>query len=98
MELEELRRRVPREVNELIKGTWRWRQMAERVGLANEHDYIYSYASKLLHATPASVTTDNKNLELTEVYIFLRYVYAKLLEIVDLADDAANGGWGMTKR
>jgi hypothetical protein len=97
-EIEELRRRTPPEVSQLAKGTWRWRQMAEKAGLANEHDYIYSYASKLLHATPASVTTDNKNLEAAETCLFLRYVYAKLLEIIDLADDAAKGNWGVLTR
>lgn len=84
-EIEEFRRRVPQEVKDLAKGRWQWKQMAQRVGLGAEHDYIYSYASKLLHATPASLTTDQKNLELQEVYIFLRYIYAKLLEMMELA-------------
>jgi hypothetical protein len=92
-EIEEFRRRVPQEVRDLVKGKWQWRKMAERVdeitagssGLATEYDYIYSCASKLLHATPASLCTDSKNLEPQEAYIFLRYIYTKLLEIMDLA-------------
>ena len=59
--------------------------MAEKAEISHEHDYIYSYASKLLHATPASLTTDQKNLEMPEVCLFLRYIYVKMLEIADLA-------------
>jgi hypothetical protein len=84
-ELAEFQRTVPNDVRDIARGRWQWRQMAEKVGLANEHDYIYSHASKLTHATPASLTTDQKNLELPEMYIFLRYIYAKLLEALDLA-------------
>lgn len=59
--------------------------MAETARIKDEHDYIYSYASRLVHATPVSITTDQKNLELDEVCIFLRYIKVKLLEIIDLA-------------
>ena len=59
--------------------------MASEAGLAHEHDYIYAFASKLLHATPSSLTTDQKNLELSEIYIFLRYIHVKILEIMELA-------------
>jgi Family of unknown function (DUF5677) len=64
---------------------WRWRQMADKVGLLTEYDYIYCYASKLLHATPASLTTDQKNLEFKEVYLYMRYIYSKLHEIIELS-------------
>ena len=84
-EIEEFESRVPEEVRNLVKGRWQWRQMADKVGLAHEHDYIYSYASKLLHATPASLTTDQKNLELPEICVFLRYIHVKILEIMDVA-------------
>ena len=84
-EIKEFCSRVPKEVQNLAKGRWQWRQMADKVGLVHEHDYIYSYASKLLHATPASLTTDQKNLELPEICVFLRYIYAKILEIMDVA-------------
>ena len=84
-EIAEFQRCVPQEVKDLAPGRWEWRKMAEKVELTTEYDYIYCYASKLLHATPASLTTDHKNLELREVYIFLRYIYSKLLEVMDLA-------------
>jgi hypothetical protein len=84
-DISELEQKVPASVKDLMKGRWQWRGMSERAGILDEHDYIYSYASKLVHATPASITTDQKNLEMSEVCIFLRYIHVKLLEIIDLA-------------
>ena len=84
-ELREYDKKVPQNVKRLEKGRWQWRRMAEKAGIVHEHDYIYSYASKLLHATPASLTTDQKNLELHEVCLFLRYIYVKIIEIMDIA-------------
>jgi hypothetical protein len=84
-EKREFEMNVPRNVRELVKGKWEWRAMSRVAGIVDEHDYIYSCASKLLHATPASLTTDSKNLEPKEVGQFLRYVYVKMLEIADLA-------------
>jgi len=84
-EIQDFESRVPKDVQNLTRGRWNWRRMAEQVGLVDEHDYIYSFASRLLHATPASLTTDAKNLELSEICIFLRYVYVKILELMELA-------------
>ena len=76
---------VPKSVRDLVKGKWEWRAMSRVAGIVEEDEYIYSSASKLLHATPASLTTDCKNLEPREICQFLRYIYVKLLEIADLA-------------
>jgi hypothetical protein len=84
-EIQEFNRRVPADIRNLASGRWQWRTMANLAGIENEHDYIYSYASKLLHATPASITTDQKNLEMAEMRLFARYIHAKLLEIIELA-------------
>lgn len=84
-------RNVPCEVKALAKGRWQWRRMAEEVGLAHEHDYIYAYVSKLLQATPASITTDEKQLEQSERFLFLRYIRMKLLDAVEAANLAASG-------
>ena len=77
--------RVPEEIDSIIPKRWNWKQMAEKVGKGEEYDYIYTYASKLLHATPISLTTDQKNLEIQEILIFLRYIYIALLELIDLS-------------
>lgn len=64
---------------------WEWKKMAESVNLLHEYDFIYTFASKLLHATPASITTDQKNLECEEIVMFLKYIDVKTTDIVDLA-------------
>lgn len=83
--MQEFWRHASEGAEKLAKKKWQWRGMSEEAGILDEHDYIYSFASKLLHATPASITTDQKNLERPEVCMFLRYIYVKMLEIADLA-------------
>jgi hypothetical protein len=78
---------VPQAVKDLVPRQWNWRRMAEIVGLVDEYDYIYSFASKLLHATPASITTDHKNLELEEMEVFLKYIDVKLADLEALAQE-----------
>lgn len=85
VELLEFENHVQKDVRDLARPRWQWRGMSKLAGIEHEHDYIYSYASKLLHATPASLTTDQKNLEIQEVCLFLRYIHVKILEIADLA-------------
>ncbi len=78
---------IPQDVKDLIPRHWQWRRMAEMVGLTDEYDYIYSFTSKLLHATPASITTDQKNLEGTELEVFLKYIDVKIADIEILAQE-----------
>lgn len=67
------------------KKRWEWKRMAEIVGLISEYEFIYSFTSKLLHATPASITTDQKNLEPEEVLLFLKYIEVKILDVLDIS-------------
>jgi len=78
---------VPQDVKALIPRRWQWREMTQKVGMTEEYDYIYSFSSKLLHATPASITTDHKNLELAEMQVFLRYIDVKMADAVVLAQE-----------
>src|SRR5690606_33043132 len=66
------------DIRNLIPGRWNWRQMAEKVDLVEEYDFIYTFSSKLLHATPASITTNQKNLEQQEMVVFLKYIDIKV--------------------
>lgn len=84
-DLQEFGKHAAEDVRNLAKRKWQWRGMSEEAGIVHEHDYIYSFASKLLHATPASITTNQKNLERSETCMFLRYIHVKMLEIADLA-------------
>lgn len=67
------------------KRHWKWNKMAEIVDLLAEYEFIYAFTSKLLHATPVSITTDQKNLELDEMLMFLRYIDVKISDMLDLA-------------
>lgn len=61
-------------IGELKLKKWNWKERAAHVDMALEYEFIYSYTSRLLHATPASLTTDQKSLEDDEVLFLLRYV------------------------
>lgn len=67
------------------KKRWKWNEKAREVGLQDEYDYIYALSSKLLHATPASITTNQKNLEPEEILIFLRYIEVKVSDVIDVS-------------
>lgn len=66
---------------------WRWFNSAKAVGMEAEYEYIYRYTSRLLHASPTSFYTTSKNLEPTEMRLFLEYVYIRLLDIIDIVTD-----------
>ena len=63
---------------------WNWKQQAKSVGRLDQYEYIYSFSSSLLHATPASL--HQATLAEHEIGIFLDYI---LVSIADLADIAA---------
>jgi hypothetical protein len=71
---------------------WNWKDEAGSVGMGHEYDFIYTYTSRLLHATPASLTTDQKNLEPDEIRMFLRYIHVRLLDAMQMAKDLLAAG------
>ena len=71
-------------------GPWKWKAMAEKVGMGDEYDFIYDYSSRMLHATPASLTTDQPALEPMEVFIFIRYCTVKMKDIIGAAQQQLN--------
>lgn len=66
---------------------WNWKEMSKHVFMEVEYDFIYSYTSRLLHASPYSLTTDEKNLENPEVLMFLRYIEQQIKWIMAYADE-----------
>jgi hypothetical protein len=68
----------------LFDRRWKWDREAKAASMEGAYDFLYSYTSRLLHATPASVTTDVKNLEPDEIRILLRYIHGALLDALDL--------------
>jgi hypothetical protein len=65
--------------------SWRWREQAAAADMLVQYEFIYSFTSRLLHATPVSLTTNQKVLESEEMHMFLEYIYVSILDIVDLA-------------
>ncbi len=78
---------ISQDVKELIPERWQWRQMSQKVGVADEYDFIYTFSSKLLHATPSSITTNQKNLEVSEIVMFLKYINIKIKDIIELSGE-----------
>lgn len=78
------------QVQSLAKKKWVWKDAAARVGMLEEYEFIYGYTSKLLHATPASITTVHQELEPIEVRTFLRYL---LVTIRGLCEEMAGAAF-----
>jgi hypothetical protein len=43
-----------------------WKERAKAVGMIEQYEFVYAFTSRLLHATPTSMTTGQQNLELDE--------------------------------
>ena len=56
------------------------------MGVLEQYQFLYSYTSRLLHATPASTLTTKQNLEPQEVRVFLEYVYVSMLDALELGE------------
>ena len=75
-----------KETKKLANERWNWKLNANKVGMGDEYEFIYTYCSRLLHASPTSVTTDQKNLEDDEMLVFLRYILISMRTVLDLAN------------
>lgn len=67
------------------KRRWVWKDRAVAVSMSAEYNFIYSYTSRLLHATPSSMTTRMQSLDEGEVMGFLRYLIVRVNDLRDLA-------------
>lgn len=77
-------------ISDIRSKKWNWSDMSTKVGMADEYDFIYAYTSRILHATPISLTTDQKSLEDDEVYIMLRYCAVKMNEVFTITQRQLN--------
>ncbi len=64
-----------------------YKRKAKEVGMLEEYEFIYSNTSRLLHATPVSITTNMKNLELEEMVVYLRYIDFSYRNAITLTKD-----------
>ncbi|TFY93479.1 hypothetical protein DYL61_13680 [Pseudomonas nabeulensis] len=77
---------LPDDIKALASTPWSWSKMAKFVGMGDEYGYIYTFTSTLMHATPASLTTDQKNLELHEMLIFFKFINIKFLDAIEASE------------
>jgi hypothetical protein len=73
------------ELSTFLPRKWIWKEQATAAGMLDEYEFIYSYSSRLLHATPASLTTDKKNLEPWGMLMFLRYFAIKATDVLQMS-------------
>lgn len=71
---------------------WKWKEQAANAGLSEQFEFVYAYTSRLLHATPTSMTTNQKNLELNEIVIFLDFIYISFLDAIEMCDGLLDKG------
>ncbi len=76
---------VPQDVLTSVK-KWSWKDKSKQTNHLEEYDYIYSFTSRMLHATPANITNTSKFLSVDEMVIFLKYINVKILDINALAN------------
>lgn len=89
LELEkvELLSKLSSEQHDLVpsnRNRWRWDLKASETDMTKEYKFIYSYTSKLLHATPMSISTDQQDLMQQESDMFVRYINYKMNQLVDM--------------
>jgi hypothetical protein len=75
------------DVRGLAEQRWNWKKQAEKVGMGEEYEFIYTYTSLLMHATPVSIITDQKNLELGEIRMFLKYALVRIIDVIRMAEE-----------
>lgn len=91
-ELTEFRNLLTEEQVEIIRrnSRWNWKNKAQEVDMVEEYEFIYSNTSRLLHATPVSITTNMKNLELEEMLVYLRYIEFSYKNTIKLTNKILN--------
>ncbi|HGO5291550.1 TPA: hypothetical protein ACK210_001194 [Photobacterium damselae subsp. damselae] len=87
LEKDQLFSKLSSEQHKLVpsnRNRWRWDLKASETGMTKEYSFIYSYTSKLLHATPMSISTDQQDLMQQESDMFVRYINYKMNQLVDM--------------
>ncbi|HEY5330211.1 MAG TPA: hypothetical protein VIJ79_10035 [Acidobacteriaceae bacterium] len=69
---------------------WKWKERAAAAGMIEQFEFVYAYTSRLLHATPTSLTTNQKNLDWHEIVMFLDFLYVSMLDAIEMAEYLAD--------
>lgn len=68
---------MQRELDDPVR--WNWSKRAASVGMSSHYNFLYSYTSRLLHATPMNLITP-KNLDESEICTLLDYIFVAVSE------------------
>jgi len=60
------------------KFSWNWKAQAAEAELSQEHEFLYSYVSRLLHAKPSSISAVPNDLNTDEILIFQAYILLRI--------------------
>lgn len=72
--LSEFNTRWGDKIKDLKYSLRKWSKKADSVGMQEDYAFIYSFTSRLMHATPVSITTEQQVLQDNEVLLFARYI------------------------
>lgn len=82
IEMDWYKAEIPDDIATRVRKRWNWKDEAKKVAMTSEYDFIYCYTSKLIHATPFSLSTNQQNLDVTEMRLFLKYIYIRMQDII----------------
>ena len=72
---------------------WFWNKKAEESGLKTEYDHVYGYISRLVHCKPNSFVINQKNIEYTEMIMFVRFILYVIRNILKIANPVQHEVW-----
>lgn len=77
--------KAPESVIKIVNSRLTWSDKAKMTNLSDDYHFIYSFSSKLLHALPASISTDELGLSEDETVIFLKFIKVRVIDILRLS-------------
>lgn len=87
MEDENYEPNVSSDIIKIKKSRKTWADKSNMTNLSDDYHFIYSFSSKLLHALPASITTNDLGLSNDEKIIFLKFIKLRTSDILKLSQD-----------
>ncbi len=77
---------MPKSAREDSASKKTWKDKAKEAGMIEQYELIYAFSSRLLHASPTTLTTPQKTLELNEFCVFLDFIYVSILDAIEMAE------------
>ncbi|GKW33468.1 hypothetical protein PEC730217_22480 [Pectobacterium carotovorum subsp. carotovorum] len=78
---------ISADIIEIVNSKMSWAKKSKKASLYDDYHFIYSFSSKLLHALPASISTNDPGLSNDEKIIFLKFIKIRMSDIMKLSQD-----------